>query len=283
MFIKIFSKCGMTLFLFPLLLALFCIAGCLESPAERPSASFSANDNSIMEEQDSISYSERDGPSLQLNFDAELGSDLLSVRGSLVQSRPVPLAYVMLNATLRSGNDVKFYTKYLLMDVEPGRECGFEICKNAIIAPGEYNCTLEAVGPDGSLACESRRCSLKEDAASSKGDGAAAGGWSELRERAFWAEIESGALEAKAAMEESGAGEAAGEEESGSDEESDLQAAGSGGASSEGRFVASISGKKYHRTDCRYASNIKPENRIYFQSAAQAEEKGYLPCKSCNP
>lgn len=48
-------------------------------------------------------------------------------------------------------------------------------------------------------------------------------------------------------------------------------------------FMGSITSKKYHRLDCRYALKIKPENRIYFQSLDDAKEQGYLPCKSCNP
>jgi hypothetical protein len=48
-------------------------------------------------------------------------------------------------------------------------------------------------------------------------------------------------------------------------------------------FMGSITSKKYHRLDCRYALKIKPENRIYFQSAEDAKGQGNLPCKICNP
>jgi methylphosphotriester-DNA--protein-cysteine methyltransferase len=47
--------------------------------------------------------------------------------------------------------------------------------------------------------------------------------------------------------------------------------------------MGSITSKKYHRLDCRYALKIKPENCIYFQSNEDAEGQGYLPCKVCNP
>ena len=48
-------------------------------------------------------------------------------------------------------------------------------------------------------------------------------------------------------------------------------------------FMGSITSKKYHSQDCRYALKIKQENRIYFQSIEDAKGQGYLPCKSCNP
>ena len=50
--------------------------------------------------------------------------------------------------------------------------------------------------------------------------------------------------------------------------------------SENGKFMGSITSKKYHRLDCRYALKIKPENRIYFQSIEDAKGQGYLPCKS---
>lgn len=289
--IKIFSKCGIIALLFPLMLSLFCIAGCLERPAESPSSPNSLGESHklIEEDQENIGYGERDAVPLQLNYDVELSQDLLAVRGDILNSGPLPLASIMLNATLYRGKEVIFYTKYLLMGIEPEGECSFEICKNARILPGEYNCTLEAVGPEGLLASEFRRCSLKS-AVSPGGVAPASSGWSENAEKAFWAEIESAAREAKEVTEESRSGVRAegslrveGLGDSSVLQESVQKGANSGDASWESRYVASSSGKKYHRQDCRYALKIKEENRIYFQSSAEAEEKGYLPCKSCNP
>lgn len=51
----------------------------------------------------------------------------------------------------------------------------------------------------------------------------------------------------------------------------------------ENALVGSTSSTKYHRSECRYAVKIRPENRIYFASAEGAENKGYKPCKACNP
>lgn len=293
MVIKIFSKCGITAILFPLILALLCIAGCLNGPSERPSASYPAgsNDKLIAEDRDSIAGGSGESSPLQLNYDVELKRDLLAVRGDLTQSSPYPLAYILLNATFSQDNKVIFYTKYLLMQVDPGRACSFEICKNIKIHPGEYNCTLEATGPGGTLARESRRCSLVQAAPSSDGGGAVASGWTEYDERAFWAEIERATAEAKDVVSKGSLDES---QEVGSkgglDELRDAVSASSKeegkdvGSEDEGeRFMASSSSKKYHRLDCRYALKIKPENRVYFQSSTEAQEKGYLPCKSCNP
>jgi hypothetical protein len=55
------------------------------------------------------------------------------------------------------------------------------------------------------------------------------------------------------------------------------------GLMSAGGLVGSTSSNRYHRPDCRYAIKIKPENRVYFANADEAERQGYLPCKTCNP
>jgi hypothetical protein len=48
-----------------------------------------------------------------------------------------------------------------------------------------------------------------------------------------------------------------------------------------GKFVASKSGTKYHPIEnCSFADRIKPENRIYFENAEQAQAAGLEP-SSC--
>ena len=44
-----------------------------------------------------------------------------------------------------------------------------------------------------------------------------------------------------------------------------------------GMFVASKNSKIYHNPDCQYVKRIKEENKIWFQSAKEAEDKGYSP------
>jgi hypothetical protein len=229
-------------------------------------------------------------PRLQMNFDSELRSDLLSVRGNIMLPGNSSLAYLMLNATLWQGKKEQFNTKYLLMQIEPNRDYSFEITKNVKIPAGEYDCTLEATGPHGVLAEESRKVSLAnpwqesvfeqvpwpveldEKVSRQKDEEERAKEESNLQR-----EISSDATEKKVlamkAVKESGSTSAGGS----------LQASSNMPEGAKAAFMGSITSKKYHLLDCRYALKIKPENRIYFQSVEDAKRQGYLPCKSCSP
>ena len=50
---------------------------------------------------------------------------------------------------------------------------------------------------------------------------------------------------------------------------------------SEYACIGNLESKKYHRLDC--STLPKEENRIYFTSVEEAEEKGYTPCGRCKP
>ncbi len=50
-----------------------------------------------------------------------------------------------------------------------------------------------------------------------------------------------------------------------------------------GLYVGSINSNKYHYPNCIWAKEIKPENRIWFNSVAEAKATGYVPCKVCQP
>jgi hypothetical protein len=50
---------------------------------------------------------------------------------------------------------------------------------------------------------------------------------------------------------------------------------------SQGGYVASKSGAKYHLVTCGSAKSIKEENRIYFSTKQAAEAAGYEPAKNC--
>lgn len=50
-----------------------------------------------------------------------------------------------------------------------------------------------------------------------------------------------------------------------------------------GLYVGSNKSDKYHYPDCSSAKQIYPENRIWFNSVAEARAKGYVPCKVCKP
>lgn len=48
-------------------------------------------------------------------------------------------------------------------------------------------------------------------------------------------------------------------------------------------IVGSSRSDKYHISSCRHAANINPENLIKFNSAEDAETKGYTECGVCKP
>ncbi len=52
---------------------------------------------------------------------------------------------------------------------------------------------------------------------------------------------------------------------------------------SEKVFVGSIESTKYHYPDCRWAKKILPEHEIWFSSPQDAQARGYVACKVCNP
>ena len=48
-------------------------------------------------------------------------------------------------------------------------------------------------------------------------------------------------------------------------------------------YVGSVNTKKFHDASCSYVKQIKASNRVEFDSAEEAENAGYVPCKRCNP
>lgn len=48
-------------------------------------------------------------------------------------------------------------------------------------------------------------------------------------------------------------------------------------------YVGSAKSDKYHYPDCRWAKEIHSGNLVTFSSKADAQAKGYTPCKTCNP
>ena len=47
--------------------------------------------------------------------------------------------------------------------------------------------------------------------------------------------------------------------------------------------VGSAKATTYHRPTCEWAQKISRRNLVTFSSAETAREKGYRPCRSCNP
>jgi hypothetical protein len=308
--IKVFSKCGISLILFPLILILFFMMGCIDKgPQLSQIPSFGAEDRQVGE------------PSshLRMDFVADVKSNLFCARGKVLLMGNGSLPYLLLNATLvGDGRAPLMRTKYLLMQLEPNRDYSFDISKNMRIQPGDYNCTVEASGPSGTLACESRKCSLTKPLQDS-----------ESRQESLSVDAQFARQNAReeAARDESARTLETARGETSKDvvaEKSVLNGAtkkdDSVGtlASSQGKetgngslpvetvevendtsggkpmpvslsmdtseaLVGSSTSKKYHRLDCRYVAKIKPENRINFTSPEDAKRQGYLPCKSCNP
>lgn len=48
-------------------------------------------------------------------------------------------------------------------------------------------------------------------------------------------------------------------------------------------YIGNRNSMKFHSADCRYAAQVKAENRIAFDSAEQALIAGYTPCGACKP
>ncbi|MEM0230821.1 MAG: Ada metal-binding domain-containing protein [Candidatus Woesearchaeota archaeon] len=45
------------------------------------------------------------------------------------------------------------------------------------------------------------------------------------------------------------------------------------------KFITSAKAKRYHLPNCPFAQKIRPEKRIFFNSAEEAEMHGYKPCE----
>ena len=281
---------------------------------------------------------------LQMDFDAEVSNSLFCVRGNILLKGSGSLPYLLLNATLLRGGKVLKSTKYLMLQVEPGKDHSFEISKNMRILPGSYNCTLEVTGPKGSLAHETRKCKLAELNMEPVSWGnpifsdelAIKIAEQKYREEKIQREAKQEKARKEAIQEEevtqenvllekkiqkketsieskdeANEGEANEETESlevrASSEESikakeDLQAYTDGNhidstspleaslkkskapsTESEIELIGSSTSKKYHLSSCRFASKIKLDNKISFESIEDAKRQGYLPCKVCNP
>jgi hypothetical protein len=53
------------------------------------------------------------------------------------------------------------------------------------------------------------------------------------------------------------------------------------GGCSKGAFVGSKFSTKYHEPDCVWADQTARENRVWYDSAAEAEADGRVPCETC--
>lgn len=48
-------------------------------------------------------------------------------------------------------------------------------------------------------------------------------------------------------------------------------------------YRSSSKSNKFHRSSCRWAQRISPQNLVIFESREEARKAGYEPCKECKP
>ncbi len=48
-------------------------------------------------------------------------------------------------------------------------------------------------------------------------------------------------------------------------------------------YIGNKSSKKFHTSSCQYAKKIKAENKEIAKLKSDFTDKGYSPCKKCNP
>lgn len=49
------------------------------------------------------------------------------------------------------------------------------------------------------------------------------------------------------------------------------------------QYIGNRNSNVFHRGSCESAVTMKDKNKVYFDSAEQAERQGYRPCKNCSP
>ncbi|MBE6824239.1 MAG: MBL fold metallo-hydrolase [Ruminococcaceae bacterium] len=52
---------------------------------------------------------------------------------------------------------------------------------------------------------------------------------------------------------------------------------------SKSSYIGNSNSKKFHLSSCDGASDMKEQNKVYFNSKEEAQSNGYTPCKNCNP
>jgi len=277
MFLNFLRKCGISLQLFPLILALSCMTGCIQ--------------NASFQEKALSNPSEETSPTrLEVDYDSELCSCLFKAKGSIAFFGNRSLPYLLLNITLLKDGRPLTSTKYMMIEVMPNRDNSFQISKNMRLWPGKYACTLEVSGPEGLMASETRQCRMVEPFFVEPQIVLKSHPVQDVQEERAAAEEEERSITGTS---EDGSSDDLDEDEDlsqkghGSDEASkdqEIEASDAGSKSShEGALVGSTTSNKYHLPDCRYADKIRPENKVHFASEEEAKGQGYIPCKSCNP
>lgn len=251
--------------------------------------------------------SSRPSISLILDFDSSVSTNLFRTWGTLTLQAGSTLPYLILNATLWEGDRLVESTRYMMIEVEPGKSRDFDICENCRLSPERgYSCLLEVEEPEELCASERRDCLMAEDdpravvwdeigstrggevgsekvsdgSISSSGSAKVAPTSSYSKSAETSQEVEDSSEDLESEEEDQSSDSGSGdqletEQEVETDYEDDEVV--------KGCYVGSTTSNKYHRPDCSYAKKIKDENRIIFSDAWEAREAGYSPCKVCKP
>ncbi len=242
-----------------------------------------------------------------VEFNSSVSSTLFRTWGSLTLQGRSTLPYLILNATLWEGDRLVESTRYMMIEVEPGKSRDFDICENCRLSPERgYSCLLEVEEPEEICASERRDCLMAEDdpravvwdeIGSTRGgevgsekvsDGSiSSSGSAKVAPTSFYSksaetsqEVEDSSEDLESEEEDQSSDYGSGdqletEQEIETDYEDDEVV--------KGCYVGSTTSNKYHRPDCSYAKKIKDENRIIFSDVWEAREAGYSPCKVCKP
>ncbi|MDF0591108.1 Ada metal-binding domain-containing protein [Candidatus Methanocrinis natronophilus] len=241
-----------------------------------------------------------------LEFNSSVSSSLFRTWGSLTLLGGSTLQYLILNATLWDGDRLVENTRYMMMDLEPGKSRDFDIREICTLSPERgYSSLLEVEMPEGLFSPERRDCIVAEDRPD-----VVVPGSDRYSSRYFYSREEPAEVRsiAPSRLYES-ADDAVASSRSdpayrGTPLNRDASFSGDtpfdwdtsayrGTVSDRGvedsqedpiyRYVGSKNSDKYHLLDCTSANKIKPENRVYFRDLSEAQKAGYSPCKACNP
>jgi len=286
-----------------------------------PSARHESDSKSDYDVFDPTSFSP--SVSLILDFDSSVSTSLFRTWGTLTLQGGSTLPYLILNATLWDEDQLVERTRYMMIDVKPGKSRDFDICENCRLSPERgYSCLLEVEEPEALFVSERRDCLAVDDdplvdildgsgedygreAASEKGsiDSRPPSGSTKAASTSSSSKPVDTSQEVEDPSEDLELEDDSRSNDSGfvdlESEDEDLISDFSPGDQKitetevgtdyeddqvvEARYVGSTTSDKYHRPDCSYAKKIKSENKIFFSDVLDAQKKGYSACKVCSP
>jgi hypothetical protein len=171
-FVKLYVPCSIVCSMFPTslkkvswplmisILALFCTNGCIQNYGistqnlvQYDSLKGASSDNKFQLDGLGDAYQH-----LELDFHPQVSKTLFLAKGYTILWGNSTLPYLLLKATLLNKDHIITTTKYMMISVEPKKRYDFDIQQNLRIALGDYDCILEASGPNGQIFSEKRHC-----------------------------------------------------------------------------------------------------------------------------